>query len=222
MTDPRGSEERLVDAFRSPEPDGAEVPDEMRDRIWLAVSGALSAEERRDVVDLTASDPAYAEAWRIARDMWEASQAAGAAGAAATAAPSPRRWAPGWLAAAAAVVLGAALGVMTLVNRTPGDEYRSAAEYRIGSLVPDNALLDRGGLVLRWTPGPDGTRYAVRVTTPDLQMLTFVTNLEAPELALTPATFDEVAPGGPVLWQVDATLPDGGRVMSDTFTIRVQ
>jgi len=223
VTEPRASDARLVDAFQSlGEPD-AELSDEVRDRIWLAVSGALQAEERREVVELTATNPAYAHAWRVAHEMWQARQALGGAeGSGEAPPPVVRRWAPGWLAAAAVVLIGTALGVVTLVNRAPTGEYRSSVEYRIGSLIPDDTLFSRGEVELRWTPGPAGTRYTVRVTTPDLQLLTLVMNLDAPELALTAATLETVAPGGPVLWQVDATLPDGERVMSDTFTIRVE
>ena len=117
VTELRGSDERIAEAFRAlGETHGAEVPEDLRERIWLAVSGALPPEERRELVERTATDPACAEAWRIANEMWRASQASAAGGA--VAAPGlAARFASRWLAAAAVLLLGTAFGVYSLSLR---------------------------------------------------------------------------------------------------------
>ena len=76
VTDVRGSDERLADAFRAlGDSHDTELPEDLRERIWLAVSGVLPPEERRELVERTATDPGCAEAWRIASELWRASQA---------------------------------------------------------------------------------------------------------------------------------------------------
>nr|WP_301340463.1 hypothetical protein [Corallococcus exercitus] len=42
------------------------------DRVWLAVTNALPAEERREIVEKVAADPAWAQAWRLAKAMSQA------------------------------------------------------------------------------------------------------------------------------------------------------
>ena len=75
------------------------------DRVWRAVSGELPADERRDLVDRMATDPALAEAWRGAQELSrprrpEAHAKDGL----------PAMWRPSWLAAAAVLIVGIAVG----------------------------------------------------------------------------------------------------------------
>src|SRR5688572_1323781 len=171
VTDLRGSDERLAEAFRARgNTDDSEVPEDLRERIWLAVSGVLPPEERRELVERTVTDPGAAEAWRVASELWRASQASAAAGAAAARGPATR-WAPRWLAAAAVLILGTTIGVLSILNRTPGDEFRASPGFVVESLLPADMPLPRDAFTLRWTPGPDGSRYEVRVTTEDLRVL---------------------------------------------------
>ena len=79
----RGLDERLAEAFWAlGDTHAAEVPEDLRERIWLAVSGALSPEERRELVERTVTDPGCAETWRVASEMWRASQASAVGGVA--------------------------------------------------------------------------------------------------------------------------------------------
>jgi hypothetical protein len=226
VTETRRSDARLIDAFQSIGPaNEAELPADVRERIWIAVSGSLPPDERREIVDRTATDPAYAEAWRVAHALWVAAEAADGAEAAASPVGvrgSSRKSVPGWFAAAAVVVLTAALGVVLPVNRQPADEYRATPTYAPLSRLPANAVLPRNDVRLRWTPGPDGTRYLVRVTTEDLDVVATASDVSEPELRLEPALLAGRPANAVVLWQVEASLPTGERVTSQTFVIRIR
>jgi hypothetical protein len=198
-----------------------EVPEELRERIWLAVSGALPAEERRELVERTITDPACAEAWRIANELWQASQSS-AAGDGPVASRPAARWAPRWMAAAAVLVLGTAIGVITLLNRSPGDEFRASPGVSVESLLPAEVALPRNAFTLRWTRGPAGSRYQVRVTTEDLRVLATAADLMTAEFTVEPAVLAELPGGAGVLWQIETSLPNGDRVTSPTFVTRVE
>jgi hypothetical protein len=222
VTETRPPDERLVDAFRALEdPSGGELSDDLRDEIWLAVTGALPADRRRLIVDRMATDPACAEAWRIAHAMWLASQ--GTADAPADRQPSgARRWVAPWMAAAAALIVGTTIGLVTLRDRRAGDEFRAPAGYAVQARQPDLASLPREAFRLEWTPGPEGSRYHVRVTDEDLTLLATAADLNVPSFTLAPVQLAPYPAGAAILWQVEATLPDGERVTSRTFVTRVQ
>ena len=91
------------------------------------------------------------------------------------------------------------------------------------SLIGDDVTLPRNEFRLRWTPGPPDTRYQVRVTTEDLQVLTVAADLPSAEDYVVPAeSLATLASGNRVLWQVDARLPGGERMSSATFTTRIR
>ena len=223
MTELRAADERLAEAFRAlGETDGAEVPEDLRERIWLAVSGALTPDERRDLVERTVTDPGAAEAWRIASELWRASQAS-EAGAAAVPAPGlATRWAPRWLAAAAVLLVGTAFGLFSVLTRPSGDEFRAPPGLVVKSLVPAGGALSRHAFRLRWTPGPEGSRYQVRVTTEELHVLATAVDLTAPEYTVAPAMLTQLPGGASVFWQVDVSLLNGERLTSATFITRVE
>ena len=141
MTERRAADETLREAFQAlGETSGGQCSEEDLERIWQAVAGELPAAERRELVDRMATDPACAEAWRVADALWHASQ-----GEDATAAERHvRSWTPSWLAAAAAVVLlGVAIGLVPWLNRPPGDEFRDPGGYEVESLVPSDTASSR-------------------------------------------------------------------------------
>lgn len=220
VTNTRGPDERLRDAFQAiDDPVDADLPEELRDRIWRAVSGELPVAEREALVDRMAAEPAVAEAWRVAYQVWQASAAAAPA---VTTTPATR-WTPSWLAAAAVLLLCTSLGVFTLLNRSQGgDEFRAAPGIVVESLISQDARLPRDAFRLRWTPGPTGARYQVRVTTEDLQVLATAADLPTAEFLVDREVLVAVPPGGRVLWQVDVVSPDGARQTSATFVTVVE
>ena len=225
MTDSRAADERLRAAFQAlGDAAEAECPGEERERIWRAVAGELPARERRELVNRMATNPAYAEAWRIADEMWRSSHAGvtNRANTADTAVPRLWWWTPGWLAAAAVLVIGIGLAVTTQLNRAPAGTFREATQYVVNPLVPADAELARDAFRLRWTPGPEGSRYQVTVTTEDLRVLTIAPDLTTPELVVDRGVLSGLGAGARVFWQVVVMLPTGERVSSQTFVVRVQ
>jgi hypothetical protein len=217
VIEPQPVDEKLRQAFQSLGDTSAAWREEELERVWKAVSGDLPAGERQEIVDRMATDPAYAEAWRVAQTLWSVSHGEGAA----RAAPPSRNWVPVWLAAAAVVIIGVG-AVLVQLTRTPDSEFREQAQYVVESLVPSDATLPRAMFRLRWAPGPEGSRYDVRVTTEDLRVLATAADLTDPELVIGRDLLQGVASGARILWQVDTSLPDGARVSSRTFVARVE
>ena len=222
VTDGHAADDRLREAFQAlGEASRKELSPEDVDRVWQAVSGALPAAERRDLVERMAADPALAEAWRGAQELW---RTAGQEVRLETRAPQLWRtsWKPTWLAAAAVLIIGVAAGIVYQRSAPRDDTFRDTGGYVIESLVQPETTLSRDAFRLRWTAGPQDSRYQVTVTTEDLRVLTTVPDLAVPELTLEGGLLSGVAPGARVLWQVTATLPGGENVASRTFVVRVQ
>jgi hypothetical protein len=217
VTTPHDVDDRLKDAFRAISADSRiDATEADVERVWRAVSGDLPAAERRDVVDRMASEPAVADAWRVAHELRRAQMG----GTPVDIGSSPRSWTPAWIGLAALLVLS--VGVSLVQFRTPADTLRDSGRYVIESLVASDATLPRDAFVLRWKPGPDGSRYQVRVTTEDLRVLTTAVDLTAPELKIPLERLSDVAPNTRVLWQVVVALPGGETVSSPTFVVRAQ
>ena len=219
VTDRPAADDRLRDAFQAlGETTHNELSPDDVDRIWRAVSGDLPAAERRDLVEKMVTDPALAEAWRSAQELWRS------AADAPLAAPAPHTWrmSASWLAAAAMLIVGVTIAVVWQRSPSRDDTFRQGGSYVIESVVQPETTLSRDAFRLLWTPGPKDTRYQVTVTTEDLQVLATVLDLTMPELTLDSRRLSGVAPGARVLWQVMATLPGGERVASQTFVVRVR
>ncbi|MCC6987478.1 MAG: hypothetical protein IT181_00675 [Acidobacteria bacterium] len=184
--------------------------------VWDAVHGTLDAAARRELVARLATDPALAEAWRLAH-AFDVPATAGAAPLRA------RGWrAAPWLAAAAVAVLG--LTATLLVPRQAGDgaTTRAGGAETVESLLATDAVLTRDAFVLRWRPGPDVARYHVRVTTIDVRPVAAARDLDRAEYHVPAAALANLAAGAQLLWQVEVTLPAGGRAVSETFVTRIQ
>ena len=121
-------------------------------------------------------------------------------------------------------MLLAAIGSVIVFQRIQpvDDTFRAGDSYSVESLIDADAALPRDQFRLRWTPGPPDTRYQVRVTTEDLQVLTVAADLPVAEVVVPGDSLSPVASGGRVLWQVNARLPGGGTISSATFVTRVQ
>jgi hypothetical protein len=210
--------QRLRDAFSSLEGDGTRDPVDAG-RIFDALHGSLSAGEREDIVEQLLTDPAAAQAWRLARELTPDADAQHRLPGAARDALRPATWK--WMSAAAAAVLTVALGWQLLQPR-PADEpiYRGVESRSIQSALGPGADLSRAQPVLRWT-GLNGARYRVRVLAADLQVLEESPEIAGREYTLSQQTLARIPAGGQVLWQVEARVPGEGVVMSPTFSNRV-
>lgn len=227
MKDPILELDRMRELFAAadaPQPAARGCPTE--EEIWMAVSGRLSRARLGEVIDHALACDACGTVWRLAREM-AAEAADGREAPAAVMGTVSRkgllRSRSGWLMAAAAIMLVMSAVVWQLRRgETPfTSEFRSGDQGTIESLLPADRPLPRAEPVLRWS-GPEGARYDLRVATADLKVLATARDLQAREYRL-PAEKVAALPGGAeLLWQVEATTPDGRRITSKTFVTRLQ
>ncbi|WP_291982078.1 hypothetical protein [Luteitalea sp.] len=199
--------------------DDAQWPDADAERLFSALHGEMSAEERRALVDELIRNPRAAAMWRLARELPpDDAEMAGAAGV-----EAPRRQAPWvWLSMAATLFL--AVGTIWQIADQPREApvYRSGDTRHIESLLHDGDRLPRSAAILRWS-AIDGARYRVRVLTPDLQVLDESANLDTAMYRLSPETLAGIPPGGRLLWQVEArTTGAAPIVVSPTFSTMLE
>ena len=193
------------------EDDFAGCPD--ADRIYAAVAGELSPGETGEILDHVARHPACAEAWRLAKEI-----VAGEEGRVATRPPAWVKWR--W-AAVLVLAVAAAWWARTLVM-PPEPVFRQGDEVVIETLIPDDRLLPRESFLLRWSAGPEGARYRVRVSDPDLETLDEARELETAEHLVPEEALAALPAGAEVFWLVEMTLADGSTVTSETFIARVE
>ena len=216
--------DRLRDAWRSLSVDAVEREDCPESaRLWEAVRGELDGGELRQVIEHTATCPACAEDWRLAREVGEGEVAQPTVG---TSTPVLRSWRWGALAAAAAVVAMVAVGVRwqepaESVYRT-GDTVVEAPRPTIESLLADEAVVTRDDCVLSWSEIA-GARYRLRATAEDLfTVIAEVDDLAEPRYRVPESSLIDLPAGAELLWRVEARLADGEIVASETFTVRVR
>jgi hypothetical protein len=216
--------ERLSHAFatRRPSPGRNECPDP--EQLFEAASGNLAREYRMKIVDHVAHCAECTEAWRLRMELDPRPTQDAGESSASISSTLPRadmmplrRW-----ALAASVVL--AVGVVTYLALPVGDQipqYRDAAE----PLAPTSLVtgsLPRDRFVLRWSPGPQGSTYFVRLSTADLTPLLAQQHVASPELFVPSSALAKVRSGDLLLWQVEVRLSNGQQVPSETFAVTMQ
>jgi hypothetical protein len=185
------------------------------ERVWNAARGELSPEETHVLAERAVAEPALALAWRLAREL--ATAADDERQSAARVVPFARRWRWAALAAAAVVIVGLSVMLLRPEISSPGLRYRSAPELTIESLLNPAEARDREQLVLRWSPGPEGSLYDVVVTDADLHVLAQSERLANPSYAVPASALAKLEPGAELLWRVVLLTPRGERVVSPTF-----
>ena len=167
MTSSQDTDDRLRAAFRSLSADGRiDCSKEELERVWRAVSGELPADERHEVVDRMATQPAVAEAWRsrtscVPRSRRRLRSSAETSGAI---------LGPAWIGLAALLVLSVGVGAGAVTVDPPTDTFRDAGPLcrRAARDVRCDAFA-RSHSCCVGKPAPDGSRYQVTVTTDDLR-----------------------------------------------------
>lgn len=202
--------------------------------IFAAAHGDLttmSEKDRGELLDHLAVCPVCGETWRLAVAIGKevapgatTTQPAGLPGGARVIAARPpapqsfvRRALP--VASALAALLLISLALPMLMPGRPGGPdtaMRGAEGLRI---VDVSGPLDRARCVLRWRLEPEqpGALFAVRVMDEQLELVASPSALAAAELAIPPHELTAIPPGGKLLWQVEATFPDGSVKDSPTF-----
>jgi hypothetical protein len=82
--------------------------------------------------------------------------------------------------------------------------------------------LPRDRFLLRWSPGPAGSTYTVRLSTVALSLLLEQDGLDGAELLVPSAALERAQAGDQLLWQIETRLPDGRRINSATFVVTLQ
>lgn len=197
--------------------------DPSSETIWSAARGELSPAELEEVLDRVATSPACAESWMIAQRILDAERQAGGFGEAAgpISGDEPRR-ASSWIPMAVAATILLAVFVVVLLEARRGEPVYRGAPGRVESLLPDDAVLPRDEAVLRWRPGPEGTRYRLRVLRADFRPVLVEEELTETSYEIPEASLQEVPDGEVLQWQVEAMRPDGETVMSEPFHFRVE
>ncbi len=202
------------------------------DRLWAATAGEGTSEERQEVIDHMAGCASCATAFRLARRLAQAPADASSAtpGTSATIARFPTsRWLsrPGPLAALAAVLVLAVLVPSWLIrpDRTPPavrNRGTSPGGRAIQSQLAEGAALPRDNAVLRWSAGPAGSSYEIRVSTRQAREVAVEADLETPQYRIPPESLGGVAAGTVLYWQVTTRWPDGTSGTSSTFSFKLQ
>lgn len=177
--------------------------------------GELGAREDRQVILHIGVCTACATAWKIAREV--ASERVPLRESAVGRSFVAQGWFR-WAAAAAVLVVAVGLGVVILTPEREGvPVYRAPEGQWLRSAVRADEPLPRDEFTLRWTAGPEGTFYDVRVLGARLEPLARAEGLERPEYTVREKALAQLPPGTRILWQVTAHPPDGQPVESETF-----
>jgi hypothetical protein len=125
-----------------------------------------------------------------------------------------------WVAAAAILIVAVGLGVQYM---GPDVEIEAEPAYRAQENAwlllegEDGEVLTRENFVLRWSDGPAGSTYDIRVMTEDLDMVAEARMLEFSEFQVPLEALQALPDDARIFWQVTAHSPDGRRIDSDSF-----
>lgn len=185
--------------------------------IYEAAAGRLSAPERLRIVDHLTGCAVCARAWRLAAELHTGETDSAAV---------RHSWrGNSWLLAAAAsvvVVLGAALFLAQPDPQVPDPGFRDGGTPRAPESLLERPVLPREDFRLRWSEGPPGVTYTVRITDAELEPVLVESALAATELRVPPEALKDVEPGERLYWQVEMRMHGGGEVVSPTFTVEVR
>ena len=179
------------------------------EQLFEAASGGLDRQQRMKIVDHVSRCGECAVAWRLAMELGARPVSPAASG---------RAWIPKF-ALAASVIL--AVGLSTYFVRQGHEEspqYRDAA-HRLAPVSRTGDRLSRNSAVLRWSPGPEGSTYAVSLTTADLVPVLEKQDITSVELVVPAAMLEKIPSGEQLLWQVEVRLPNGQRIASQTYVV---
>jgi hypothetical protein len=183
-------------------------------RVYAAVHGTMSTDERQAAVDEMLTTADGVEVWALAKELAPTEMRS-----VAVPSSSAWRWLP--LAATLAITIGGGWFVFKPAGSGETPAYRSIEGTAIASALPERTRLPRANAVLRWTP-LEGARYRVRVLSPALEPIDEASNLTTAEYRVRPEVLQALAPGTMVFWQVEARIPGRAIVVSPTFSVQVE
>jgi hypothetical protein len=221
MTPAKFENDGLRDAFIADaelQAEGANCPP--AERILESVCGELSAKDDEGVLFHIGECGACAAAWRLARELAEDKIPVGILHR--TRGPTILAWGR-WIAAAAVLIVAVGLGVQFMgPNVEEEPVYRAQESAWLLQEGKDGAALPRESFILRWTDGPEGSTYDIRVMTEELDLVAEARMLGLSEFHLPPAALAQLPGRARIFWQVTAHLPDGRRIDSDSFLALIE
>lgn len=225
-------DETLREAFASLAED-AECKEDCHDpeRIRAAVQGDLPVGERHEIVDHIATCPACAETWRVAHAVFGGPAPVPFVDRLRPWLQSPRVYQLGLAGAAVLILVLAVPGVRLPdflgVPGPPMAPSGAVAQFRgeiTTTITADQALL-REDCRLSWSIDTDaevqGVLYTLWIDIGD-ELSKTVRGLEKPEYVIGENDLEDVASGEFLSWSVEAIVPGGERILSDTFETRLE
>lgn len=176
--------------------------------LWALANGSVD----ESVLDHVTGCPSCQEAVRLGRVL--------------VSEPAPETAANGsrWGIA----VLGAALaagivGVIVLrppVETPDADVIRGELAVPLRSATPD--AVPRSAAELRWSAGPEGTVYDVRVLDERLQPVAEAVGLQVPHWTIPADRLQHLPAPASLQWRVIARTPEGRQLSSPTWAVRIE
>ena len=205
--------------YETPDPEQCPNPD----RIWAAVQGELTADERMAIIEHTGVCSTCAEEWRLARELSVQSSAGSDLGSKPEAKVLGGRGRFRRAVAPFAGLAAAAMLMWVVVSPPQNDPpaFRAGESSAIESLVPSDEALSREDCVLRWS-AEEGAVYSILVSDADLAVISQAEDLTEPEHRIEPERLESLETGAELYWQVTAVLPDGSSRASKTFVHRLE
>lgn len=207
---PDYSAERLREAFA--QAGGAAIDEAQAERIWRAVTGELSPEETRNVVDETARDPEKAMAWRVATGLVDEARADGVDldGRERKSATFTRAT---WALAASLLVLAGL--IFTILQRPDVESVVRGTEAEVENLT--TGPCSPGDCSFAWSAVEGASEYRFSLLDEELLLLSEAGGLTETSFTLPPETLEPLDPGSTLLWSVEARASDGSVLSSSTF-----
>ena len=233
------TDSRMREAFARLDGEPGEPVDP--ETLWAVMRGKADSDAVAEIVERLRDDPDLREEWALAQSFADAAEreetetetgmnvvaravepeeSDGAEPAPAANAGSYRTWL--MVAAVAAAVLLAVL----LTRKDPIDYQDDPRQMRDGdadgikSLVTET--LPRSSPLLRWSTVENARHYKLSVTTQSLKPVFERAGLTATELEIPADSLASVPVGAKLLWRVEASMPDGTKRRSTTFTVELQ
>jgi hypothetical protein len=180
------------------------------EQLYEAASGGLDRAQRLQIVDHISQCAACAQAWRLAMEL--------GARPSSDAERSVPTLIPKFALAASVILAFGVAAYFVMPGQEEGPQYRDAA-HPLAPVSQTGERLSRDRFVLRWSPGPEGSTYAVRLATTDLVPVLEKQDITSAELTAPRTTLEKVPTGEQLLWQVEVRLPNGQRIASPTYVV---
>ena len=183
-------------------------------RLWELADGNVD----ETVLDHVSGCPSCQEAVRLGRVLSEPTGDENV-GEPETAA-NGSRWGFAVLGAALAAGIVGVIVLRPLVEAPDADVIRGELAVPIRSDTPD--AVPRSAAELRWTAGPEGTVYDVRVLDEQLQPVAEAVGLEVPHWTIPAERLQQLPAPTSLQWRVTARTPEGRRLSSPTWAVRIE